>query len=280
MDAVNPPMPSSLARGAELLADQWWPTTVEAVAQGTVYALLAVACTRRARVADPTQPAAFAVGLLAAYLAYLALGYRPGPTPDVGAPALLGHLALGLLAAVAVATALSFAVGWSFPLGLSTLVVVLAGSWLLLGDDPEPPLRLFRPHELLPGVDDVQLTVVVLAAAALAVALRDGVRPFAASGLLTGTAAFLYLLKVPGSAWYLTAVLVGAYAVTAAVLARTTRGTVVAALALGLVQVVVETAVGPRWWLPFALGLIAAALAVRWLRERLAARKPVAAAPA
>ena len=270
---MNLPLSASVVQGAELIADQWWSTAVEGVAQGAVYALLAVACTRRARAVDLAQPAAFALGLFACYLTYLGLGFRPGPTPDVGVLPLLGFLALGLLAAVAVAAVGSAATGrLPFLLGLAVFAVVEAGLWLLLGSDAEPPVRLFRPHELLPGVDDVQVTVVVLAAAALAVALRRG----GTGWLLTGTAAFLYLLKVPGSAWYLTAVVVGVYAVTAAVVARTAWGTIVAALALGLVQVCFETAVGPRWWLPFSLGLLVVAIAVRLLRARLAARRPVA----
>ncbi|HEX6343937.1 hypothetical protein [Umezawaea sp.] len=276
---MNPLMSANLVRSAELLADTWWSSAVEAVAQGAVYALLAVACTRRARAVDPAQLGAFGLGLFAAYLTYRALGFRPGPTPDVALAPLLGFLALGLLAAVAAATALSFVAGRSVLAGLAAFAAVELGAWLLLGDAAAPPVRLFRPHEPLPGVDDVQLTVVALAALALAVALRDGVRPFVAGGLLTGTAAFLHLLKVPGSAWYLTAVLVGVYAVTAALLARTARGVVVAALALGCVQVVAEAVVGPRWWLPFSLGLLLVALVVRWLRNRFRARRTVPSAP-
>lgn len=265
VDAVN----LALVRSAELIADQWWSTAVEGVAQGAVYALLAVACARRARAVDLAQPAAFALGLFAAYLTYLGLGFRPGPTPDVGVVPLLGFLALGLLAALAVAAAVSAATG-GLPvlLGLAAFAVVEGGLWLLLGSDAAPPVRLFRPHELLPGLDDVQVAVLALAAVALAVALRRG----GTAWLLSGTAAFLYLLKVPGSAWYLTAVLVGAYAVTAAVLGRTARGAITAAVALGLVQVCLETAVGPRWWLPFSLGLLALAVAFRWLRGRRRAR--------
>jgi branched-chain amino acid transport system permease protein len=250
---------------AELLADQWWSTVVEGVTQGAVYVLLALACTRRARAVDLAQPAAFALGLFAAYLTYLALGFRPGPTPDVGVLPLLAFLALGLLAALAVAALVSAATGrLPLPLGLAAFAVVEVALWLLLGNDAEPPVRLFRPHELLPGVDDVQVAVVVLAAAAIAVALRRG----AAAWLLSGTAAFLDLLKVPGSAWYLTAVLVGVYAVTAAVVAGSTRGVIVTAAVLGIAQVCFETVVGPRWWLPFSLGLLVLACAVRLVKAR------------
>ncbi|MEO6083285.1 MAG: hypothetical protein ABIQ18_09270 [Umezawaea sp.] len=271
---MNLLMPASLLRSAELLADQWWPTAVEGVVQGVVYALLAVACTRRGRGVDLAPLAGFALGLFAAYLTFLALGFRPGPTPDVGVLPLLGFLALGLAAAVVAATAVPAATRGSFLFGLVAFAVVELGLWLLLGADAQPPVRLFRPHELVPDVDDVQLAVVGLAIAAFAVALRRGVRPVVASGLLAGVASFLYLLKVPGSAGYLTAVLVGVYAVTAAVLGRTAKGTIAIAVVLGLVQVCFETAVGPRWWLPFSLGLLVLAIAVRRLRDRSRARKP------
>lgn len=273
VDAVNLPMPASLVRSAELLMDQWWSTAVESVVQGVVYALLAVACTRRGRGVDLAPLAGFALGLFAAYLTYLALGFRPGPTPDVGVLPLLGFLALGLGAAVVAATAVPAVTRGSFLFGLIAFAVVELGLWLLLGADAQPPVRLFRPHEPVPDVDDVQLAVIGLAIVALAVALRRGVRPVVASGLLAGLAAFLYLMKVPGSAWYLTAVLVGVYAVTAAVLGRTVPGMIAVAVALGLVQVYFETAVGQRWWLPFSLCLLVLALAVRLLWDRFRARK-------
>jgi branched-chain amino acid transport system permease protein len=273
VDTVNLLMPASLVRSAELLVDQWWSAAVDGVVQGVVYALLAVACTRRGRGVDLAPLAGFALGLFAAYLTYLALGFRPGPTPDVGALPLLGFLVLGLVAAVVAATAATAATSGSLLFGLIAFAVVELGLWLLLGADARSPVRLFRPHELVPDVDDVQLAVVGLAVAAFAVALRRGVRPVVASGLLAGVAAFLYLLKVPGSAGYLTAVLVGVYAVTAAVLGRTATSKIVAAVVLGLVQVCFETAVGARWWLPFSLGLLVLAVAVRELRDRSRARK-------
>jgi branched-chain amino acid transport system permease protein len=266
-------MPASLVRSAELLMDQWWSSAVEGVVQGLVYALLAVACTRRGRGVDLAPLAGFALGLFAAYLTYVALGFRPGPTPDVGLLPLLGFLALGLAAAVVAATAVPAVTRGSFLFGLVAFAVVELGLWLLPGAGAQPPVRLFRPHEPVPDVDDVQLAVVALAIAAFALALRRGVRPVLASGLLAGVAAFVYLLKVPGSAGYLTAVLVGAYAVTAAVLGRTAKRMIVVAVVLGLVEVCFETAVGPRWWLPFSLGLLVLAVAVRWLRNRSRARK-------
>jgi hypothetical protein len=116
----------------------------------------------------------------------------------------------------------------------------------------------------------VQLAVIVLAAVAIAAK--------APAGVLTGLAAFLYLLKVPGSAWYLTGVLVGVYAITAAVIGRDLPTTILAALGLAIVQVCFETTIGPRWWLPFAAGLLLAALVFRLVKTRRKARR--AAAPA
>jgi branched-chain amino acid transport system permease protein len=88
------------------------------------------------------------------------------------------------------------------------------------------------------------------------------------SGALAGLAALLYLVKVPGAASYLTGISVGLYAVTAAVLGRTARGAVVAAVLLSLAQVLVETVAGPRWWLPFAGFLLLAAIGFRLLPTR------------
>ena len=275
VEPVNLPMSATLVRTAELLADQWWTTALEGVTQGAVYALLAIACTRRDRVVDLVPLTAFTLGLFTAYLTYATLGFRPGPTPvfdSVTAFALL--VALVVTVAVAVATS---SLRGHFLVGLGVFAVVQAAVRLLRGASPELPLRLFRPHELFPGFDTVQLTVVVAASLALTITLRQTVPPFVAAGTLTGVAAFLYLLKVPGAAWYLTAVLVGAYAVTAALLARTPRGMITTALALGIVQVCFETFVGARWWLPFSLGLLALAAAYRFLRTRFALRgKPVA----
>ncbi|PRY42318.1 hypothetical protein CLV43_104148 [Umezawaea tangerina] len=246
--------------------DPWWATPAEGITQGAVYALLAIACTAPARRVDPGPLAAFTLGVFASYVAYLALGFRPGPTPDVHPALLVGYLALGLLAAVAVAVPLA-AARWPFALGAAVVVVVHAGAWLLRGDSPEPPLRLFRPHELVPGVDDVQLLVIALAA--LALALRHRVPPVALNGVLAGVAGFLYLLKVPGSAWYLTGVLVGLYALTAAVLGLSARATITIAVVLGLVQVCFESAIGQRWWLPFAAALLLVAVVYRLLAGRL-----------
>jgi branched-chain amino acid transport system permease protein len=280
-DQVNHLMPAELVRGADLLVDQWPAMAFEGVVQGFVYALLALACTRAAGRVDVGQVAGFSLGLFAAYLVFWLLGFRPGPTPDVAPLPVLGFLALALVAAVAVATAVSVAVDvrWSAPLGVGVFAVVQLGIWLLRGPLAEPQVRLFRPHELLPGADDVQLAVVLLAAAAIAgslVAARRGVPPVVVSGALSGLAALLYLVKVPGAAWYLTGIAVGLYAVTAAVLGLGTRGVVVAAVLLGLVQVLVETVVGPRWWLPFAGFLLVAAIGFRVLLARRRPRVQVA----
>ena len=277
MEAVNLPMSATLVRTAELLADQWWTTVLEGLTQGAVYALLAIACTRRDRVLDTVPLAAFTLGLFTAYTTYAALGYRPGPTLAFGVPTAFALLT-ALVVTIAVTTATTTIRG-HFLVGLGVFVLVEAATWLLRGDTAEPPLRLFRPHELFPGFDTVQLTVLLVASAALTLTLRQRIRPFVASGVLTGLAAFLYLLKVPGAAWYLTAVLVGIYAVTAVLLARTPTGMITTALALGLIQVVFETFVGARWWLPFSLGLLALAAAFRFLRTRFTARRtPVAVA--
>ena len=278
---VNHLMPAGLVRGADLLVDQWPAMAFEGVVQGFVYALLALACTRVAGRVDVGQVAGFSLGLFAAYLAFWLLGFRPGPTPDVAPALVLVFLVLALVAAVAVATAVSAAVAvrWSAPLGVGVFAVVQLGTWLLRGPEAEPQVRLFRPHELLPGVDDVQLAVVLLAAAGVAgsvAAARRGVSPVLVSGALSGLAALLYLVKVPGAAWYLTGITVGLYAVTAAVLGRTTRSAVVAAIVLGLVQVLVETVVGPRWWLPFAGFLLVAAIGFRLLSARRRRRVEVA----
>jgi branched-chain amino acid transport system permease protein len=270
-------MSATLVRTAELLAEQWWTTALEGLTQGAVYALLALACTRRSRWPDLVQPAAFTLGLFTAYLTCAALGFRPGPTPVFGS-----FTAFALVTALAVTIAVTVAassIRGHFLVGLGVFLVVQAAVRLLRGSTPEAPLRLFRPHELFPGFDTVQLTVWVAAFLALAITLRQSVPPFVASGTLTGVAAFLYLLKVPGAAWYLTAVLVGIYAVTAALLARSPFTMITSALALGLVQVCFETFVGARWWLPFSLGLLALAAAYRFLRTRFAARRsPVAVA--
>lgn len=270
---VNHLMPAELVRGADLLVDQWPAMAFEGVVQGFVYALLALACTRAAGRVDVSQVAGFSLGLFGAYLTFWLLGFRPGPTPDVAPALVLGFLVCALVAAVVVATAISVAAGvrWSVPLGVGVFAVVQLGIWLLLGSTAEPQVRLFRPHELLPGVDDVQLAVVVVAAGAIAgsvVVARRGVSPVVVSGALSGLAALLYLVKVPGAAWYLTGIPVGLYAVTASVLGRTTRGVVVAAILLGLVQVLAETVTGPRWWLPFTGFLLVCAVGLRLLLAR------------
>jgi branched-chain amino acid transport system permease protein len=267
---------ADLMRSAELLGDNWGSAAVEAIAQGSIYALLALACTRSAREhatrsIDLTQVAAFTLGVFAAYATYYAMGLRSGPTPDMAVLPLLGFLLVGLAAAVAVSTGVQLATRrLEAPLKAAVPALVLAALWLTRGNTAEPAIRLFRPHELLPGLDDVQLAVIVLAAVAIAAK--------APAGVLTGLAAFLYLLKVPGSAWYLTGVLVGVYAITAAVIGRDLPTTILAALGLAIVQVCFETTIGPRWWLPFAAGLLLAALVFRLVKTRRKARR--AAAPA
>lgn len=277
-----------LAQDADLLVEQWPSTLVEGLVQGAVYALLALACTRARGRVDVGQVAGFSLGLFAAYSAFWALGFRPGPTPRVAPALVLVFLVVGLFAAVAAASAAAIAMSrarsllsgprWALPLGVGAFAVVHLGIWLLRGAQSEPMIRPFRPHELLPDVDDLQLAILVLAAAAIvgaAAATRRGEPPLLVSGGLAGMAAFLYLLKVPSSAWYLTGISVGLYAVTAVVLGRTARGVVVAAVALGVVQVAVETVLGSRWWLPFAGALLVAATGLRlllaWRRRRAGA---------
>lgn len=269
---------AELMRSAELLGDNWGSAAVEAVAQGSVYVLVAVACRRSARRVDLAQVAAFTLGVFGAYATYYALGFRSGPTPDLALLPLLGFLTAGLAAAVAVSTGVTLATR-RLPAAIrgGVLALVLAVLWLTRGSTAEPAIRLFRPHELLPGLDDVQLAVMVLAAVAVAAKAKWAVP----SGVLTGLAAFLYLVKVPGSAWYLTGVLVGVYAVTAALIGRNLGETVLAALGLGIVQVCFETVVGARWWLPFAAGLLVVTLAFRLLMARRRARRATTpAAPA
>jgi branched-chain amino acid transport system permease protein len=292
VDGVNHQLSGDLLRGVELLRDQWWPSTVEGIAQGALYALVAVGLTvvhRTHRSLDLGQLAAFSLGLFGVYAAFFALGFRPGATAEGG---VLGFLLLGFVAAVAVSGVTSVALGLAYrPLrgrppwflllvGLGVFLVVQQALRLLRGPEPEPPIRLFRPHELVPGVDDVQLAIVVIAlglvAGAAVLARRTG-WAFATSGVLMGAAATLYLLKVPTAAWHLTAVQVGLYAVAAVLLGDPgrVRGALLAAVALGLAQAYAQTVVSDKWRYFLAAGLLVLAAVLRWWLARRAATRLV-----
>lgn len=290
MFGVNHQLSADLLRGAELLRDQWWSVTVEGVAQGAVYALLAVGCTlvhRRNRAVDLGQLAVFSLGVFSTYAAFFALGFRPGATPDVDLLPLVWFLFLGLAAAVLVSgvasTGLELVVyrglGGRGPwlrtlVGLAVFVVVQQGLRLAHGSEAERPIRLFRPVEFMPGVDDLQLLSIVvglgLIAAASAVLAKHPAWAFPISGALMGAAGTLYLLKVPTAAWHMTGVQLGLYAVAAVFLGGlgNIRGAVVAALALGVVQASVQTVISDRWRYLLAIGLLVFALLLRWWRTR------------
>lgn len=88
-----------------LLADRFWSNTVDGLAYGSIYALVAIGYTLVygvLRLINFAHSEVFVVGAFGAYFTFVALGYEPGPTLASGLVPLIVNLVLaGIVAMIA-----------------------------------------------------------------------------------------------------------------------------------------------------------------------------------
>jgi branched-chain amino acid transport system permease protein len=90
------------------LGEQFWNNTVDGLAQGSIYALIALGYTLVygvLKLINFAHSEVFIFGAYATWLTFYGLGFRPGSTPVVTIVELIGFLALACLAAMAVSGA-------------------------------------------------------------------------------------------------------------------------------------------------------------------------------
>lgn len=167
------------------LAEQFWNNTVDGLAQGGIYALVALGYTLVygvLKLINFAHSEVFVVGAFAAWLAFYALGFRAGGTPELSAIEIIGFLAVAGLAAMAASGAVAVLlerVAYK-PLRkrnaprLVFLITAIGASFaiqqtlkLIFGLNPQPQIRLLQPHKVFDvfgaAVTNVYLVVFVAA---------------------------------------------------------------------------------------------------------------------
>jgi branched-chain amino acid transport system permease protein len=175
-----------------LLADRFWANTIDGLAYGSIYALVAIGYTLVygvLRLINFAHSEVFVVGAFGAYFTFVALGYQPGPTSQTGLGALIANLALALAVAMIASGAIALllervayrplrkrnaprlvflitAIGASF--------AIQQGLYLWRGANPEPAIRLVRPEPVFEfgntRITNIQITVFVASIVLLIVA--------------------------------------------------------------------------------------------------------------
>jgi branched-chain amino acid transport system permease protein len=176
-----------------LLRDLFWSNTVNGLAYGAIYALVAIGYTLVygvLRLINFAHSEVFVVGAFGAYFTFTFLGYAPGPTLQTGIGALIINLvAAGLVAMIcSAATALILERVAYRPLRrrnaprLVFLITAIGASftiqyaiYLWRGANPEPAIRLIRPEEVfeLFGARVTNIQIIVFTAAILMLVMAD-----------------------------------------------------------------------------------------------------------
>ncbi|WP_235022577.1 branched-chain amino acid ABC transporter permease [Amycolatopsis alkalitolerans] len=148
------------------LADQFWNNTVDGLAQGGIYALIALGYTLVygvLKLINFAHSEVFIVGTFAAWITFWLLGFRPGADPELPTIQVIGFLAVAGLAAMAVSGAVAVAlerVAYR-PLRnrnaprLVFLITAIGASFaiqqtlkLIFGLNQQPQIRLLQPAPL------------------------------------------------------------------------------------------------------------------------------------
>src|SRR3954451_14217344 len=86
------------------LATQFWNNTIDGLAQGGIYALIALGYTLVygvLKLINFAHSEVFVVGAFATWFTFYGLGFRPGATPELSVLELILYLGLALLASMA-----------------------------------------------------------------------------------------------------------------------------------------------------------------------------------
>ncbi|KAA2261610.1 branched-chain amino acid ABC transporter permease [Solihabitans fulvus] len=165
------------------LRDQFWNDTIEGLSQGSIYALVALGYTLVygvLRLINFAHSEVFIFGVFGAYFTFFGLGFRPGPTPELGAGELILYLALALIVAMLVSGATAVVVERVAyrPLRrrgappLVFLITAIGASFVLQqilfiwrGGNQERAIRLMRPQEVFTifgaSVTNLQIIIVL-----------------------------------------------------------------------------------------------------------------------
>ncbi|MFF5987667.1 branched-chain amino acid ABC transporter permease [Prauserella flavalba] len=178
---------SLISFDVEGLVDQFWSNTVDGLAQGSIYALVALGYTLVygvLKLINFAHSEVFIYGAYATWFTFYALGFRPGPTAELAIFELVGFLLLALLAAVLVsgATAVVLERVAYRPLRnrgaprLVFLITAIGASFVLQqlifiwrGGNPEQAIRLLRPEPVFEifGASVTNITIVIVLASIL-----------------------------------------------------------------------------------------------------------------
>ncbi|GAB3427198.1 branched-chain amino acid ABC transporter permease [Flindersiella endophytica] len=168
-----------------LLKDLFWLNTVDGLAYGAIYALVAIGYTLVygvLRLINFAHSEVFIVGAFGAYFTFTFLGYQPGPTLQTGIAALVINLLAACLVAMicSAATALILERVAYRPLrrknaprlvflitAIGASFAIQYGIYLWRGANPEPAIRLVKPEKIFELFDarvtNIQLTVFIAA---------------------------------------------------------------------------------------------------------------------
>lgn len=174
------------------LRQQFWDNTIEGLAQGSIYALVALGYTLVygvLKLINFAHSEVFIVGAFGVYFTFQGLGYRPGPTPDLPILVLIADLALAVAVAMIVSalTALLLERVAYRPLRrrqtprLVFLITAIGASFVIQqllfvwrGGNPELAIRLLRPEALFTvfgaSVTNIQILIVVASLALMVLA--------------------------------------------------------------------------------------------------------------
>jgi branched-chain amino acid transport system permease protein len=148
------------------LADQFWNNTVDGLAQGGIYALIALGYTLVygvLKLINFAHSEVFIVGTFATWITFYLLGFRPGSDPQLSVIEVIAFLAIACIAAMAVsgATAVALERIAYRPLRnrnaprLVFLITAIGASFaiqqalkLVFGLNQQPQIRLLQPEPM------------------------------------------------------------------------------------------------------------------------------------
>ena len=169
------------------LAQQFWNNTVDGLAQGGIYALIALGYTLVygvLKLINFAHSEVFVVGAFATWITFYLLGFRTGATPDLSVIEIIGYLAIACIAAMAVsgATAVALERVAYRPLRnrnaprLVFLITAIGASFaiqqalkLIFGLNQQPQIRLLQPEPVFKvfGATVTNIHIILIIAAVL-----------------------------------------------------------------------------------------------------------------
>ncbi|OZM72230.1 branched-chain amino acid ABC transporter permease [Amycolatopsis antarctica] len=175
------------------LGDQFWNNTVDGLTQGSIYALIALGYTLVygvLKLINFAHSEVFIYGAYATWFTFYALGFRPGPTPELGALEIVGFLILALLAAMVVSggTAVILERVAYRPLRnrgaprLAFLITAIGASFVLQqiifvwrGGNAEQAIRLLKQEEVFQvfGASVTNISIIIVVASIILFLIAD-----------------------------------------------------------------------------------------------------------